>query len=49
MFITLKVGTEFLQFVLAGEMYQTYEGVMPSTESYVAIYGVISPVPEGGS
>ena len=47
MSITVRDGSDYLQCVLDGDMCQTYEAIMLTTESKVAIFGVISPVPEG--
>jgi asparaginyl-tRNA synthetase len=47
MFLTLRDGTDFIQCVMHGEMCQTYDAVMLSTESTIRIFGVVEPVPEG--
>jgi len=47
MFLTLRDGSDFIQCVLNGEMCQTYDAVMLSTEATIRVYGVVEPVPEG--
>ncbi|XP_033929186.1 asparagine--tRNA ligase, cytoplasmic-like [Melopsittacus undulatus] len=47
MFLVLRDGTGFLQCVLADELCQCYNGLVLSTESSVAVYGMLRLVPPG--
>ncbi|KAK2115044.1 Asparagine--tRNA ligase, cytoplasmic [Saguinus oedipus] len=47
MFLVLRDGTVFLQCVLADELYLCYNGLLLSTESSVAVYGMLNLTPKG--
>jgi len=47
MFITLRDGSDYIQCVMHGEMCQTYDAIMLSTESSVRLFGMVEPLPEG--
>ncbi|KAK2509735.1 hypothetical protein MC885_020765 [Smutsia gigantea] len=47
MFLVLRDGTGYLQCVLSDDLCQCYNGVLLSTESSVAVYGVLNLTPKG--
>nr|XP_020768894.1 asparagine--tRNA ligase, cytoplasmic [Odocoileus virginianus texanus] len=47
MFLVLRDGTGFLQCVLSDDLCQCYSGVVLSTESSVAVYGMLNLTPKG--
>ncbi|XP_053428300.1 asparagine--tRNA ligase, cytoplasmic-like [Nycticebus coucang] len=47
MFLVLRDGTGYLQCVLSDELCQCYNGVVLSTESSVAMYGMLNLTPKG--
>ncbi|XP_060029924.1 asparagine--tRNA ligase, cytoplasmic isoform X3 [Erinaceus europaeus] len=47
MFLVLRDGTGYLQCVLSDDLCQCYNGVLLSTESSVAVYGMLNLTPEG--
>ncbi|XP_006837632.1 PREDICTED: asparagine--tRNA ligase, cytoplasmic-like [Chrysochloris asiatica] len=47
MFLVLRDGTGYLQCVLSDELCQCYNGMVLSTESSVAVYGMLTLTPKG--
>eukprot|EP00069_Balaena_mysticetus_P011197 bmy_07078T0 len=47
MFLVLRDGTGYLQCVLSDDLCQCYNGVVLSTESSVAVYGMLNLTPKG--
>lgn len=47
MFVVLRDGTGFLQCVMSDKLCQCYAAVLLATESSVAVYGNVQPVPDG--